>query len=106
MSIELEILKQEVALKGPKQVALELGVSRPTVDLVVQDKYGANTTRIEERVRKIYGANGRVLCPVIGEISPNRCADTWRKAKIIGSKAGNPETLRLYRACLKCKVRG
>lgn len=101
----IEILRQEVALKGPKQVALELGIHRSTVDLVNQGKYPANTRRIEERIRKIYGANGVVTCPVLGDISPNRCADTWRKAGKIGSKAGNPETLRLYRACLKCRVR-
>lgn len=102
----INVLRQEVALKGPKQVATELGMSRSTVDLVTQGKYPAQTRRIEEKVSKIYGGNGTIECPVLGKITPNKCADAWRKAGTIGSKAGNPETLRLYRACLKCRVRG
>ncbi|MGA2107442.1 MAG: hypothetical protein ABSH25_07345 [Syntrophorhabdales bacterium] len=102
----IEILKREVAAKGPKQVAQELGVSRTTVDLVCRDQYPGSTHKVEERIRAIYGANGQVVCTVLGEISPLRCADTWSKAKKIGMKAGNPETLRLYKACSKCTVRG
>lgn len=102
----IEILRQQVALKGPKQVAKELGVSRTTVDLVCQEKYPASTEHIEARVRRIYGTTGKVACLVLGEISPARCAETWRKARDIGSKAGNPETLKLYRACINCNVRG
>ncbi len=101
----IEVLKKEVASKGPKQVAHELGVSRTTVDLVRHAKYPASTKKVEERIKSIYGASGRVLCPALGEITPLRCADTWAKALKIGMKAGNPETLRLYKACPKCTVR-
>ncbi len=101
----IEILKKEVVAKGPKQVACELGVARSTVDLVCQGKYPANTTRIEERVKAIYGNDGMIACPILDGITPIRCAETWRRAKLIGAKAGNPETLRLYRACMHCSVR-
>ncbi len=101
----IEILKKEVAARGPKQVAREMGVSRTTVDLVCHGKYPGSTARIEERIRLIFGTNGKVQCPVLEEISPARCAETWHKAKAIGMKAGNPETLRLYKTCLKCTVR-
>lgn len=106
MSIEIEILKKEVAEKGPVQVAKELGMSRPTVDLVCQGKYGASTKRVEERVRRIYGVDGSVTCPILGAITPMQCVETWRRARSIGNKAGNPETLRLYRTCMSCQVRG
>ncbi len=101
----IEILRKEVAARGSKQVARELGVSRTTVDLVHRGKYPASTRRVEERISAIYGANGKVSCFVLGEINPARCVEAWKKAKLIGMKAGNPETLRLYKACLKCTTR-
>jgi DNA-binding transcriptional regulator YdaS (Cro superfamily) len=101
----IEILKKEVAARGAKQVARELGVSRTTVDLVCHGKYPGSTRRVEERISAIYGANGKVSCSVLGEISPARCVEAWQRAKLIGMKAGNPETLRLYKACLNCTIR-
>jgi hypothetical protein len=102
----IDILRREVEAKGPKQVAKELGISRSTVDLVCQGKYQANTAAVEDRVKKIYGNNGGgITCPVLGEISPNTCSDKWNLAKIIGMKAGNPDTLRLYKTCQNCSVR-
>jgi len=102
----IEILRQEVAAKSPKQVALELGVSRTTVDLLCSGKYGADPARMIERIKAVYGANGQIVCPVLGGIAPLRCAETWKRARAIGMKAGNPETLRLYKACQNCAVRG
>lgn len=102
----IDILRREAQAKGPKQVAKELGISRSSVDLVCQGKYNASTKKIEERVRKIYGnTNGGIACPVLGEISPNACSDKWNLAKKIGMRAGNPETLRLYKSCSQCSVR-
>lgn len=101
----LDILKKEVSAKGPKQVAKELGISRSTVDMVVQGKYQASTAKVEERIKLIYGRSGGIECPVLGRITPNACAEKWNLAKKIGMRAGNPETLKLYKECLKCAVR-
>lgn len=103
----LEMLKKEVAAKGPKQAAKELGVSRSTVDLVCQGKYPASTQKIKDRVLRIYGENGLVSCPAAdGDfISADLCADRWNKAKKIGMRASNPETLKLYKTCINCFVR-
>ncbi len=102
----IEMLRQQVADKGARQVAKELGVSHTTLSLVVNGKYGAGTKKIEARVAAIYGtASGLVDCPVRGEMGPALCAENWQRAKLIGMKAGNPETLRLYKTCLKCPVR-
>ena len=105
MSEWIDILRKEVKEKGPKQVAQELGLSRPTIDLVCQDKYKASTNRIEEKVKAIYGHNGKVPCPILGIITPVKCAEYWNKAKKIGMSAGNPETLKLYKTCIKCAIR-
>jgi hypothetical protein len=101
----IEVLRKEDKAKGPKQVAIELGVSRPSVDLILQGKYGADTKKMLERVKAIYGHNGKVLCSVLGEITPLMCAEKWNLAKKIGMLAGNPETLKLYKTCLNCSVR-
>ena len=105
MNMWIEVLKKEVSSKGPKQVAKELGFSRSTIDLVCQGKYPADTKKIGERIKAIYGQDGQIPCPVLGFITPNRCAENWQRAKLIGMKAGNPETLRLYKTCLDCAIR-
>lgn len=102
----IEILKREVEVKGLNCVAHELGVSKSTVSLVCNGKYPGGTDKVEKRIAKIYGNNGMVDCPVLETISPAKCADAWKKAKLIGMKASNPETLRLYKTCLNCAVRG
>lgn len=101
----IEILRREVIAKGPKQVAAELGVSRSTVDLLCRNEYPAETTNMEAKIKTIYGKEGYIECPVMGAISPLECAETWKRAKSIGMKAGNPETLKLYKKCLNCFVR-
>lgn len=104
MSWEAE-LRSHVAQKGMRQVAHELGISKPTVSLVCRGKYGASTDRIRDRVAKVYGNGGLTICPVLGEITPGKCAETHRRAKTIGLKAGNPQTVALFKACLNCPVR-
>lgn len=102
----IDILRKEVEAKGPKQVAKELGISRSSVDLVLSGKYAASTRKVEDRVKRIYGnLGGGIDCEVLGAISPNTCSEKWNLAKKIGMRAGNPETLRLYKQCLKCVVR-
>jgi len=99
-----EILIDEIEKKGIKEVAHELGVSTSMLTLIKAEKY-PNTERIAKRVGRIYG-NGGIDCPVLGHINPAVCAEKWNLAKKIGMKAGNPETLRLYKSCLNCSLRG
>jgi len=101
----LEILKQQVNDKGPRQVARELGISHSTLSLVSAGKYNASTKKVEARIEAIYGHDGMVQCPMLEEIEPAKCADYWNKAKKIGLLAGNPATLKLYKTCLNCSVR-
>jgi hypothetical protein len=101
----IEILRKEVDAKGPKVVAKEIGYSRATVDLVLRGTYEGSRDKVAERVMNIYGSNGMVRCPVLGEIAPNICAEKWTLAKKIGMMASNPEKLRLYKTCLGCAIR-
>ncbi len=101
---EIETLKREIKTKGIKQVASELGVSVSSINLLVTEKYPGNLENMLRRIKKIYG-NGGINCPVLGKITPTKCGEKWNLAKKIGMKAGNPETLRLYRMCLNCSLR-
>jgi len=101
----IEILRREIAAKGPKQVAAELGVSRTAIVLLCNNKYPGSTKNMEDRIKAIYGKEGKITCPVLGTIDPLRCVETWRRAQAIGMKAGNPETLKLYKTCMNCSVR-
>lgn len=103
--IWLEILRRQIANRTTSLVARELAVSPTTISLVLSGKYGASTDKIERRVMRIYGNGDGITCPVLGRISPLKCVETWELAGKIGSKAGNPRTIRLYKACLKCDLR-
>lgn len=99
------ILERHVEMKGRKDVCAELGISSATLSQVLGDKYGASTDAIEKKIMNIYGADGKVGCPLLGEIEPGQCAANHDKAQKI-TRAGNPATIRLYMACRKCDFRG
>ena len=101
----LEILRDQVAVKGLPIVARELGVAKSTICMVAGGKYPASTKRIEARVLAVYGG-ATVVCPVLGSIDAAACAANQDRAKRIGLRAGNPETLRLFKCCSNCPVRG
>jgi hypothetical protein len=108
----IEILRREVdstdadgKRKGPATVAKEIGYSRATVDLVCKGTYAGNLDAVAERVMSIYGCNGKVECPVLGVLSPQACAENWQRAKTVGLRVGNPETLKLHHKCLRCSKR-
>lgn len=99
------LLERHVEMKRRKQVLVELDISSTTLSLVLGDKYGASTDAIEKRILNIYGADGKVNCPVLGQIDPAQCAANFKRAAT-KMRAGNPATIRLYLACRKCDFRG
>jgi len=101
----LEILRDQVVVKGLPIVARELGVAKSTVCMVAKGTYPARTDKIEARVLAVYGG-ATVTCPVLGSIDAAACAANQDRAKRIGLRAGNPETLRLFKCCSNCPVRG
>ena len=101
----LDILRDRVTAKGLPAVSIELGVAKSTVSMVVNGKYPARTDKIQAKVFAVYGGQ-TVACPVLGAIDAAVCADNQARAKRIGLRAGNPETLRLFKTCSNCPVRG
>lgn len=99
------ILQRHVDMKGRTEVTSELGISPATLSQVLNDKYGASTAAIEQKIMSFYGNDGKVTCPVLGRIEPGQCANTYNRSQKISS-AGNPATIRLYMACRKCDFRG
>jgi hypothetical protein len=100
----LAILQKHVDQKGSQAVIRELDISATTLSLVLRGKYQASTERIEQRVMAIYGEDGKVICPILGQIEPSKCIDNYQRAQAIRA-AGNPATIRLYMACRKCTFR-
>ena len=101
----LDILRDRIVALGLVAVAKDLGTAKSTVSMVANGKYPASTGRIEARVMATYGGQ-TVVCPVLGSIDAAVCADNQARAKRIGLRAGNPQTLRLFKTCSNCPVRG
>ena len=83
------------------KVAAQLGRAPAVVSTVLRNKYGADTSRIEERVRGVF-LNGKVECPEWGLLPTHKCQDWREKAKTFAP--GNPTRTRMFRACNCCPV--
>ena len=105
MKTWLDILRAQALAKGQAAVAREIGCGKSTVCQLLSGKYPADTGRMQARVLSLYGSDGLVVCPVLGLTEPGICADHHNRAKRVGLRAGNPETLKLLKACLNCTVR-
>jgi transcriptional regulator with XRE-family HTH domain len=75
-------------------VARRLGISKEAVSQVLNGKYGASLSRIEQRVKgALLGET--VDCPILGDIKRNVCLD-WQAKPFA---ATNELRVMLYRAC-------
>jgi len=100
-----QILQQHVGEKGQAQVARELGYSAPAVSQILSDKYNGSLENFKARVMAVYGQYGNVSCPELGQITPLKCLETWKRANAVGLKCGNPRTAKLHKTCKNCPVR-
>lgn len=80
--------------RGVKTTAEAIGYSPSLVSSIVNDSYNGNPKHVERAVR---GALMRstVICPVLGEISGERCTAAQRR-KLTPT---NPMAVRLFKAC-------
>jgi len=93
----LNMLKQAVERSNKTAVALELGVSRTTISLVVDGKYPAKTDKIEALVLSTYG---RVMCPfTCSEISLAEC----KKHHTSAVPTSSPRAMKHWRTCQGCQ---
>jgi hypothetical protein len=93
----LELLKKAVAAHGQSAVARAIGYSCSAVNQAVHGKYRGSLQKLLQRVAEVYGT-GTVACPVMGEISIQRCAAERKKP----FAATSPQRVRLYHACRRC----
>jgi len=101
----IEILRQRAETVGRPEVAREMAVSSATISLLLSGKYPASTEQMQARVMKIYGRGGKIVCPILGEIEPGKCAELWNKAKTLGIVGSNPMMIKQRKACRKCDLR-
>lgn len=102
----LKLLRDQVKERGQAAVAKELCCSRATISLLCNGKYPASTDKMRRKVLALYGSeDGLVHCPVLGPLAPASCTENLRLASELGFRGGNPQTLRLRKACLNCNKR-
>lgn len=91
----LTLLSEAVNASSRTNVAKELGVSRPSVSLLLSGSYPGNTNRMAARVMERYA---RVDCPHTGKsVTPDHCR------KFTGQvPSSSPAALRQWRACRAC----
>ncbi|SNR95766.1 hypothetical protein SAMN04488503_2029 [Humidesulfovibrio mexicanus] len=95
MSDWLTLLSQAVSASSRTKVAKELGVSRPSISLLLAGKYPGNTGRMAARIVERYA---RVVCPHTGKsVAPEHCR------RLCGPvPTSSPAALRQWRACQAC----
>lgn len=91
----LELLSEAVNASSRAAVAKELGVSRPSVSLLLSGTYPGNTNRMAARIMERYA---RVDCPHTGKsVTPEHCRRFTGQVP-----SSSPAALRQWRACRAC----
>jgi len=80
--------------RGAKLVAASIGYSPSLISAVVNGSYNGSLQHVEKAVREAL-MRGVVGCPVMGEITGEKCASLQRRKLA----ATNPQAVRLFRAC-------
>jgi hypothetical protein len=94
----MKLLRDKCAESSQAEVARRLGYSAAAINLVLKGTYSTGSdNNILARVEEVYGST-MVKCPVLGDISLGKCAETRRR----DFAATNPVRIQLYRECKKC----
>jgi hypothetical protein len=80
-------------------VAQRLGISGSAVNAVLRNRYPAETTRIEQRIRGVL-MRGTVPCPVLGELASDLCLEWQGKAEAFHDTGQLRR--RMFAACRRC----
>lgn len=98
--VGLAILVDELGSR--RAAARRLGVSPAAVTLLLQNRYGANTGRMEARLREKLGLpQALIACPLGGEITAAQCAAT----AALPRDGSNPAAVNRYFTCRTCNQR-
>lgn len=96
---KLDLLEKMVGIYGQSTVAKTIGYSPSAVNQALHGKYKGRVDALLQCVNDTYGV-GTVVCPVMGEISIQRCADERKKP----FAASSPQRVRLFIMCRKCMI--
>lgn len=80
--------------RGTKAASESIGYSPSLISAVVNGSYNGKYHHVEKAVREAL-MRGVVGCPVMGEITGEKCAALQRRKLA----ATNPQSVRLFRAC-------
>lgn len=95
----IEVLAVECGRSSANKVAKLLDYTPAVISQVLGAKYPASMDRLEERVRGLF-LDAKISCPANGSMPLHECQD-WRE-KAAHFVLGNPERVRMFRACNKC----
>ena len=95
----VETLAIECDRTSQNRVAKRMQRSASAISQVLNRKYNADLTQMEGRVRGVFQEQ-TVACPSLGAMPTQVCQD-WR-VKGRTFLLGDPQRVRMYRACLKC----
>lgn len=91
-------LANEVDRTSQSAAARRIGISPTAVNLLLGNKYGAKTRRLEEKIRlELFSET--VDCPYLGQIITRKRCAAHKKSPI---SAANPRIFQHKRACLTC----
>ncbi len=90
----IEVLANEANRRTQRSAAGRLGYTGAVLSAVFAKKYKGNMANVEARTRgALMGLT--VVCPVVGEISRDRCLDEQK----MGLTGASSLRARIYRAC-------
>lgn len=90
----IDELKIECTKSSQAKVAKEMGYSAATISLVLKGKYTGDLSAVERTFKGCF-KNALLICPVLGELSVDRCV-RYQRQKF---SAVNPQRVALYKAC-------
>lgn len=96
----IAVLAVECDRTSQNKVAERLGYSGAAISQVVNNRYKAPLTAIEQAVRGVL-MNALVQCPALGETPADVCL-AFQRAEYSGH---NPQRIRVWRACQTCANR-
>ena len=95
----VETLAIECGKTSQNKVAKRLDRSATTISLILNRTYPGEMVSMAERVRGVF-MDAVIDCPAVGEMPAQRCQDWRAKARVF--LTGNPERVRMHRACHGC----
>ena len=98
----IQLMREECARTSQADVARRIGYSSGTVSAVLAGKYPGNLDRVKARFEDVY-MGATVDCPVIGELSRDRCWEYQQRRH--RPVATNPLRVQLAKACRTCPNR-